>query len=68
MNTRTVGNVIKDRFGKRAGFLEHHSYSGPERYNVDTWGIDVVVIQPDITVNATAAYGVIHPVEAAEKC
>ncbi len=67
VNSRAIGNVIVNGFGKGVGFLKHHAHLDPQRNHIDVLIVDVLTVQFDFPGDPADVDGVIHAIQATQE-
>ena len=67
VRTWTVGNIVIDRHRERIRLLEDHADPLTKCIDIDILLIDVLSIEEDLTIDATALHQVVHTVQRLEQ-
>ncbi len=67
MNLRSVSDVIINGLWEGIGLLEDHADFLTKLHYIETFVIDVFVIQGDFSSNPATFNNIIHPVDASQK-
>ena len=66
MGARAKGNIIVHAHREGIGLLKHHAHASAQRVHIII-GIDIIAIQQNFTLHATALRQIIHAVQAFEQ-
>src|SRR5438552_18757063 len=67
MDTRSVGDILVDRFGERIGLLEDHAHPSAQLDDVHVGAGDVHIVELDAARDPSRGNRVVHPVETAKE-
>ena len=67
MNPRTISNVVVNRLREGVWLLEHHTHARPKRDHVDSWIVNVVLVDLNLTVDTANIDRVIHTVQTPQE-
>ena len=67
VNTRAVGDILEDRFGKRIGLLKHHADAGAQLHDIEDRVVDILAVDLDLAGHPRDRDRVVHAVDAAQE-